>query len=166
MSGSTSAAPSGSRHGPSWTAAQVYPEPTLSSVVVGNPAVYPPLFVLLTVPLATLASVTAAWVWLVVLGAVVVASMWLLGVRDWRCYVVALLSPVVLQGLILGNLTIALLLPLALAWRYRDRAVFVGLSIGAAMPQALLSRRSSHGCCSPAGSGPRPSPQARRSRSS
>jgi hypothetical protein len=116
----------------------VYPEPTHSSVVVGNPAVYPPLFVLLTVPLATLASATAAWVWLVVLGAVVVASMWLLGVRDWRCHVVALLSPVVLQGLIWGNLTLALLLPLALAWRYRDRAVVVGLSVGAAIAAKLF----------------------------
>ena len=60
-------------------------------------------------------------------------ALWLLGVRDWRCYVVALTSPVVLQGLIWGNLTLFLLLPVALAWRYRDRAVPAGLAVGAAI---------------------------------
>ena len=46
--------------------------------------------------------------------------MWIVGVRDWRCHVLAVTSPVVVHGLFYGNLTILLLVPLALAWRYRD----------------------------------------------
>ena len=100
---------------------------------VGNPAVYPPLFIVLSVPLALASSATAAWIWLAFLAATVAAALRILGVRDWRCYVVALTSPVVLQGLIWGNLTLFLLLPLALAWRYRDQAVPAGLAVGAAI---------------------------------
>ena len=64
------------------------------------------------------------WVWFVALaGGERCRGMWIVGVRDWRCYVLALTSPVVLQGLMLGNLTALSRLPLALAWRYRDRTL-------------------------------------------
>ena len=116
----------------------VYPEPTRDSIVVGNPAVYPPLFVLLVAPLTLVSSVAAAWVWLLVLATAVFASLWLVGVRDWRCHAVALTSPVVLQGLIWGNLTLMLVLPLAFAWRYRDRAAIAGLAVGAAIAAKLF----------------------------
>ena len=36
------------------------------------------------------------------------ASLWILGVRDWRCLVLALTSPVVVHGLYYGNLTVLL----------------------------------------------------------
>ncbi len=111
----------------------VYPEPVHSSIVIGNPAVYPPLFIVLTVPLALASSAAAAWIWLVFLAAAVAGALWILGVRDWRCYVVALTSPVVLQGVIWGNLTLFLLLPLAVAWRWRHRAVPCGLAVGTAI---------------------------------
>ena len=80
--------------------------------------------------------------WFVVLAAGVLASMWIVGVRDWRCLVLALTSPVVLQGLYWGNLTIALLLPLALAWRYRERATIAGLAVGSAVPRSSSPGRS------------------------
>jgi hypothetical protein len=118
--------------------APVYPEPARASIVVGNPAVYPPLFVLLVVPLTAVSSSVAAWLWLVVLAAVVFLAMWLVGVRDWRCHVLALTSPVVLQGLIWGNLTLVLVLPLALAWRYRDRAFVAGFCVGLAIATKLF----------------------------
>ena len=100
----------------------IYPEPTREAVVVGNPAVYPPVFILASVPLALLPAAAASWLWFFVLAAGVLASMWILGVRDWRCLVLAVTSPVVVHGLFYGNLTVLLVLPLALAWRYRDRA--------------------------------------------
>ena len=110
------------------------PDPVRSSIVIGNPAVYPPLFIVLVCPAGrSLSSAAAAWVWLLFLATTVVGALWILGVRDWRCYVVVLTSPVVLQGLIWGNLTLFLLLPLAVAWRYRDRAVPAGLAVGAAI---------------------------------
>ena len=65
--------------------------------------------------------------------------MWIVGVRDWRCLVLALTSPVVLQGLYWGNLTLALLLPLALAWRYRERTTIVGVAVGSAVAAKLIA---------------------------
>ena len=117
----------------------MYPEPTRAAVEMGNPAVYPPFAILLTAPLAFLSAAAASWVWFVVLAAGVLASMWIVGVRDWRCLVLALTSPVVLQGLYWGNLTIALLLPLALAWRYRERATIAGLAVGSAVAAKLIA---------------------------
>src|SRR6188474_3431822 len=41
----------------------IYPEPTRDNIVLGNPAVYPPLFILASVPLALLPVAAASWVW-------------------------------------------------------------------------------------------------------
>ena len=119
--------------------APIYPEPTREAVVVGNPTVYPPLFILLSVPFALLSATAASWVWFCLLGAAVLASMWILGVRDWRCHVLAVTSPVVVHGLFYGNLTIFLLVPLAVAWRYRDRANVAGLAVGVAVAAKLFA---------------------------
>jgi hypothetical protein len=116
----------------------IYPEPTREAVVVGNPAVYPPVFILASVPLALLPATAASWLWLVGLAAAVLASMWILEVRDWRCLALAATSPVVVHGLWYGNLTVLLVLPLALAWRYRDRARVVGIAVGAAVAAKLF----------------------------
>ena len=116
----------------------IYPVPEREAVAVGNPAVYPPVFILASVPLALLPAATASWLWFFVLAAGVLASMRILGVRDWRCLVLAVTSPVVVHGLYYGNLTVLLLLPLALAWRYRDRAWVVGFAVGAVVAAKLF----------------------------
>jgi hypothetical protein len=58
-----------------------------------------------------------------------------LGVRDWRCYGVALLWYPVIQNLLIGSITSLLALGLAVAWRYRDEqrvaAPVTALLIGA-----------------------------------
>ena len=118
--------------------ASIYPAPTLDNVVLGNPAVYPPLFIIASVPLALLPVTVAAWLWFCVLGVGVFASLWIVGLRDWRCFVLALTSPVVVHGLFFGNLTVLLLLPVAVAWRYRDRARVAGLAVGVAVPAKLF----------------------------
>ncbi|HET9851017.1 MAG TPA: glycosyltransferase family 87 protein [Candidatus Limnocylindrales bacterium] len=118
--------------------AQIYPEPTREAVVVGNPAVYPPPFILASVPLALLPVTLAAWLWFFVLAGCVLAAMWILGVRDWRCLVLAVTSPVVVHGLYYGNLTIVIVLLVALAWRYRDQAQWAGLALGAAIAAKLF----------------------------
>jgi uncharacterized membrane protein len=81
----------------------------------------------------------ASWVWFVVLAVGVLVSMWIVGVRDWRCLVLALSSPVVLQGLYWGNLSLALLLPVALGWRYRERATIAGVAVGSAVAAKLIA---------------------------
>jgi glycosyl transferase family 87 len=116
----------------------VYPAPTRDAIVVGNPTVYPPLFIVASVPLALLPVTAASWLWFLVLGACVFGAMWVLEVRDWRCHVLALSSPVVVHGLYYGNLTIFLLLPLAIAWRYRDRARIAGVALGVAVAAKLF----------------------------
>ena len=56
----------------------------------------------------------------VALGCVLLALR-LLGVRDWRCYGLALLTAPVLDMVSLGALSSAMLLGVAAAWGYRDR---------------------------------------------
>lgn len=116
----------------------IYPEPTPASVVIGNPSVYPPVFILASVPLALLPAAAASWVWFCVLGVGVFGALRLLGVRDWRCHVLALTSPVVVHGLTYGNLTLLLIVPVAVAWRYRDHARVAGLALGAAIAAKLF----------------------------
>ncbi|HET6616324.1 MAG TPA: glycosyltransferase 87 family protein [Gemmatimonadota bacterium] len=116
----------------------IYPEPTRTAVVVGNPAVYPPLFILASVPLALLPVTAASWLWFLLLGAGVLLAMSILGIRDWRCLVLAVTSPVVVHGLFFGNLTVLLVLPLALAWRYRDTAWTAGVAVGVAVAAKLF----------------------------
>ena len=63
----------------------------------------------------------------------------LLGVRDWRCYGLALLTAPVLDTVSLGALSSAMLLGVAAAWRYRDRP-YVAAPITALTAVAKLFR--------------------------
>jgi hypothetical protein len=116
----------------------MYPEPVRASIVIGNPSVYPPPSILATLPLAVLPQAVGAWTWFVLLGIAVIAAMWLVGVRDWRCHVLAVTSPVVVHGLVFGNVTILLVLLVAVAWRYRGRPLVAGVAVGAAVAAKLF----------------------------
>lgn len=99
---------------------------------------YPPLTAFLLAPLAALPFLAAKLVFLVVnLGALVLALR-LLGVRDWRCYGVAFVSAPVVESLATGTLSLLLLLGVAAAWRYRERAVIVGILVAAAASAKLF----------------------------
>lgn len=118
-----------------------YPSATDTvSLASGNPSVYPPLPIVLATPVARLGFDAAFVMWTIVLVAAVVASLWLVGIRDWRCHSLALLSPPVVEGLFFGNITLLLLLPLALAWRWRAHAVKAGLAVavGVAVKPVVL----------------------------
>jgi alpha-1,2-mannosyltransferase len=85
------------------------------------------------VPFAALPEHVAAELYLGVSVAAVLAALWLLGVRDSRCYGVALLGIPVFGSLGLGTNGPFLLLLLAIGWRYRDRTVAgVPLALAAA----------------------------------
>ena len=97
--------------------------------------VYPPQLVLVLVPLTPLpADVAAVGVALGML-ALLGLTLWLLGVRDVRCYAAALLWVPSLSGVLLSNLSIPLAFALAVLWRYRDAvwppAFALGLSVSA-----------------------------------
>ena len=92
--------------------------------------VYPPQLVLLLVPFTWLpvgvVALLATLVMLVLLG----LTLWLLDVRDVRCYAAALLWVPSISGVLLANVSIPLAFALAVLWRYRDRVWPPGLALG------------------------------------
>jgi hypothetical protein len=92
--------------------------------------VYPPIGAFLAAPFAALPA-HAADVLVTVLAAFAVpAILALLGVRDWRCLGASLLWMPTISAIHLGTVTVVLVLGVALAWRWRDHAVRVGLVLG------------------------------------
>ena len=100
---------------------------------LGSPFVYPPVILWLAVPFATLPAAVAQAVWALGLFAGVGVALLVLGIRDWRCIGIAMLSVPVLKGLTTGNVTLLLVPLLAAAWRGRDHrwagAVALGLAV-------------------------------------
>jgi predicted metal-binding membrane protein len=58
------------------------------------------------------------------------ALLLLLGVRDWRCHAIAFLWWPTIIGIQTANLTLPMLIGLAVAWRYRDRRVVSAGALG------------------------------------
>ena len=109
-----------------------YREPA-GSAAVDDSGVYPPFAPLLFMPLALLPYAPAAALWSLGLLASLGLALWLVGVRDWRCYAWLPVSLPVLNGfLILGNITVLLTLCFAVAWRWRERPLLAGVALGAA----------------------------------
>ena len=102
--------------------------------------VYPPLLALALVPLAVLPVGVAVVVWTVAGVAAVCSALWLLGVRDWRLYAIALAFPATRDAIGAGTVGPLLLLGTALAWRYRDaRPAVSGLAAGLAAALKLFT---------------------------
>src|SRR5438067_10192917 len=98
----------GDFRGTLWDPAQLIraglsPYPGAHNPMTGAVSVYPPPLILTAgVPLTLLPYWVAAGLWTVVLVGCLVGALWLMGVRDWRCYLVALLSEPFLSNLGLG----------------------------------------------------------------
>jgi Glycosyltransferase family 87 len=106
-----------------------YVEPTAAAVAHFDKFVYPPFAAVLFAPLAAL-PLEAGRVLMFAGGlAAIVAALRLLGVEDWRCYGVALVSAPAMNSLALGALTSFLLLGAALAWRYRDNTAVAAVAV-------------------------------------
>jgi hypothetical protein len=115
-----------------------YPAPLPSEMNTGNPSVYPPFALVLTVPFAWLPFSLAYAAWTAALIASVLATLRILGVRDWRCYTLALGACPIVFGLVLGNIVVLLLPLAALAWRYRENAYGSGFAVGAGIALKLV----------------------------
>ena len=107
-----------------------YPLEDALLTATGGPYVYPPLPALLSVPLTPLSVDVAGLVVMTTLLLVALAILFVLGVRDWRCYGVMLLWPPVISAIQTGNVTLWLALACALAWRFRDRLLVSSASVG------------------------------------
>jgi hypothetical protein len=115
-----------------------YPERGAIEGQEGTFYVYPPLLALAIVPLSVL-SVSAASSTFTVLGIfAVVGALRVLGVRDWRCYVLALAYPYTRDSLGIGAIGTFLALLVALVWRYRDDARLAGATTGVAIALKLF----------------------------
>jgi len=98
---------------------------------------YPPLVAFLSVPFV-LAPATEILV-TVAVAACVPASLWLLGVRDWRCYVAAFLWISVFNAVQTANVTLPILLAASACWRWRDRASVVAAAGGLAVAVKIIA---------------------------
>jgi alpha-1,2-mannosyltransferase len=104
-----------------------FPSATPAALAHGDKYVYPPVTALLLTPLAVLPDVVGKALFLLLALGCVLVALRLLGVRDWRCYGLAVLTAPVVDTLSLGAISSMLLLGVAVVWRYRDRPYFAGL---------------------------------------
>ncbi len=98
---------------------------------------YPPLVAFLSVPFVV-APATEILVTLAV-AACVPASLWLLGVRDWRCYVAAFLWISVFNAVQTVNVTLPILLAASVCWRWRDRGPVTSVAGGLAVAVKIIA---------------------------
>ena len=93
----------------------------LAALAHNDEFVYPPITALLVGPFAVLPDMTGRVLILFLTLLCVPLAIRLLGVRDWRCYGLAVLTAPVMDSVSLGALSSLLLLGVAAVWRYRDR---------------------------------------------
>jgi alpha-1,2-mannosyltransferase len=102
-------------------------------IVGGTAFVYPALSAIVLAPFALLGSGFAAVLITLLCLACVPATLYVLAVRDARLYAAALLWLPVFSGWQTANLTLPLMLLIALTWRHRERPVVAGLLTAAAI---------------------------------
>jgi hypothetical protein len=101
-------------------------------------ATYPAPALLIGVPFTYLPAAVAEWLWLGFMVASAALALRLVGVRDWRVYGAALLTPAMGTSLAYGTVNCALMLGLAATWRWRDQAWRAGAALGALIALKLI----------------------------
>ena len=104
------------------------------AVAEGIAFLYPPLTAYVLAPFTLLPPAAAGVLAVVLVAATVPATLLALEVRDWRCYACAFLWFPVVIGIQTANVTLPLVLGLALVWRYRDRR-----AVGALVAALLIA---------------------------
>ena len=99
---------------------------------------YPPFLAYLVSPLHPLSGSAAAILWTLLSLAALVLALWLLEVRDWRCYGLAGVYLFTRSAVDLGTIEPLLLLAVAAVWRWRDRLVQPAAAAGAAIALKLF----------------------------
>ena len=99
---------------------------------------YPPFAAWLVAPLHPLSGSAAGFVWTLLSLAMVALALWLLELRDWRCYALAFVFLFTRSSIDLGTIEPPLLLAVAAGWRWRDRPFHTALAIGTAIVLKLF----------------------------
>lgn len=97
---------------------------------------YPPLVAFGLVPFAFLPAADVIFVTLLV--ACVPLALWLLNVRDWRCYPAAFLWAPTFHAVQTANISIVLLLGFAVCWRFRERSAIVTIAGGLTIAAKII----------------------------
>jgi hypothetical protein len=99
---------------------------------------YPPLLAFLAAPLHWVGAGAATLIWTLLSLAAIAAGLWLLGVRDWRCYALTAVYPITRSAVNLGTVGPLLFLAIAGAWRWREQAFSAAAGIGIATAVKLF----------------------------
>jgi alpha-1,2-mannosyltransferase len=100
--------------------------------------VYPPLTALLAVPLTGFSDTGLQIVGVLGSLSAMLGALWLLGVRDPRCYSVFALWPPTILAWQNANLSVLVVLACALAWRFRDSWPRAGVAMGIGIALKVL----------------------------
>jgi alpha-1,2-mannosyltransferase len=116
------------------------PYPSIHEIGLGreNNFVYPAPMALLFAPLGLVSFHVAAALFTSLLFAAVAGSLWVLGIRDWRCYGAALLPMTTMTAISTGTLSPFIVLGAAVVWRYRDNRAVAGAATGAVVVAKLF----------------------------
>jgi hypothetical protein len=97
----------------------------------GSIGAWPIAAILPAVPLTVVPRGVAIWIATGLALATLMATLLVLGVRDWRIAGLVLLWPPAIDAYQTANVSAMLALLTALAWRYRDRRIVAGVTLGA-----------------------------------
>jgi alpha-1,2-mannosyltransferase len=100
--------------------------------------VYPAPAALAFVPFAAVPFGVAAALYAVLATAALAATLWVLDVRDWRCYAAVFVSFPALTSVSTGTLSGVVALAAALVWRFRDRRWVAGAALGGAIALKIV----------------------------
>jgi alpha-1,2-mannosyltransferase len=116
------------------------PYPALNDPILEDQKgyVYPPQLVVALLPFTVLPVPVVALVVAIGMLGLVGLTLWVLEVRDVRCYAAAVLWVPTISGVLLGNISIPLAFAVALVWRYRNAAWPAAAAFGIAVSAKLL----------------------------
>jgi alpha-1,2-mannosyltransferase len=95
--------------------------------------IYPPPAAVAFVPFAALPFSVSTVAFALVATAALGAALWVLEVRDWRCYAAVFISFPAMTSISTGTLSGVVALAAALVWRFRDRLWVASAALGAAI---------------------------------
>jgi hypothetical protein len=99
---------------------------------------YPPFLAWLVAPLHPLSGSAAGFVWTLLSLAMVLGALWLLELRDWRCYALVFVFLFTRSAIDLGTIEPLMLLAVAAAWRWRDRVLEPAAAVAVAIVLKLF----------------------------